>query len=204
MQLSEWISLFLAAATIFGVIIALIFGIRSIRENRVLQIIRYKIELLEKLSDWITSVQACVAEDFIHEDYISVSKTKPNPHKFEELLRVNWHRRRNAFFKVIEEGKVNGFPLAYILGKEISEAVKLLSDDLQKTAESFVKYTKIIDTVSKDKEVTKICEDFDNEYLKNLKSITESTAKLLGEVFNTRVSLFDCYLSGSNSFSKWP
>lgn len=202
MQTPDWISLSLAIVTLLGVIIALIFGIRSIRENRVLQVIKYKIELLEKLSNWLNNIQTCIVEDHLPDDYVSVRMSGPSAYKGKEFTHINWHRRRNAFFKVIEEGKSNGLAIAFILGTEMYEAVKSLMNYLQTSCETFIKYTNILDNTSNDDELVKTLEDFEKEHSSNLSSLNETTTQLLGKILNTRISLFDCYFSGSDPFKQ--
>jgi len=201
MQTPDWINFSLALITLFGVITAIVLGIRSIRENRLSQITKYKIELLEKFSNWLTNVQACIAEDHLPDDYVSIRTSKPNP-KINELLRINWHRRRNALFKVIEEGKSNGLAIAVILGDEIYEAVKPLMSNLQTSVETFLKYTSILDKTSNDNELAKICEDFEKDHSNNLEKLNETTAQLIGKILEARISLFDCYFSGSDPFKR--
>ena len=97
-------------------------------------------------------------------------------------------------------GRVNGFPIASILGNDIQEAVKSLMNSLQITGETFIKYTSILDQTSNDNELVKICEEFEKEYLKCMKSLNESTTQLVGEIFEVRISLLDSYFSGSYPF----
>jgi len=163
---------------------------------------KYKIELLEKLSNWLINVQTCMTEDYIPDDYVSISAAKTNP-KSGELVWINLHRRRNYIVKVVEEGKLNGIAIAMILDNEISEAVKSVMNTLQTYCEIFFKYSKILESPLHGDELDKICEDFEKEHLTNLKSLNEAVAQLIGKIFNTRISLFDCYFSGSDPFKNF-
>jgi hypothetical protein len=198
--MSEWISLSLAIVTSSGVIIALILGLRTSRENRNLQIVRYKIELLDKISNWLANTQACIAEDQLADDFLSIQRTSaPSARTRASFFMVNWHKRRNAFFKVIEEGR-NMFGIACFFDKDLKEAVKSLEDGLQKTAETFIKYTQLLDNASSDDEVTKIITDLDDEYTDSVKSMDKCVVELIGNIFQTRASLFDSISRGLDSF----
>jgi hypothetical protein len=199
MRMSEWITLSLAIITSSGVIVALILGLRTSRENRNLQIVRYKIELLDKISNWLANIQACISEDHLADDFLSSEKIGTPSTRTEAFLRLNWHRRRNAFFKIVEEGR-NIFGTAMFFDKDLKDAVKSLEDGLQKTAEIFIKYTQLLDNASNDDDMTKIITGLNHEYMDSEKSIDKSIVQLIGEIFQTRVSLFDSISRGSDSF----
>lgn len=199
MQTSEWISLSLAIVTSIGVIIALFFGIRSIRESRNLQIIRYKSELIDKISNWIANVQSCITEDYLTDDYYSFRKAAPYSINAKTAINLNLHRRSNTFGKVLEEGR-NILGIAIFFNKSLYEAVRSLEEILQRITELLLKYTKLTDDTSNDDELAKVLTDLDKEYMDSLKSIHESTAKLVFEIFQTRISLFDSISFGSDPF----
>ena len=199
MQMSELISLSLAIVTLIGVTIALFFGIRSIRESRNLQIIRYKTELLEKITNWIANVQSCITEDYLADDYYSFKTANPYSTNAKTPTNINLHRRGNAFGKVLEEGR-NIIGIVMFFSKNLRESVVSLEEGLQRTTESLLKYTKLTDDTSNDDELTKVITEFDKEYMSNLKSIHESTTKLLFEIYQTRISLFDSISFGSDPF----
>ncbi len=199
MQMSEWISLSLAIVTSSGVIIALILGLRASRENRNLQIVRYKIELLDKISNWLANVQTCISENRLFDDILSIQNTSVPSISIKNVFRVNWQRRQNAFFKIVEEGR-NVFGTAWFFEKNLKDVVKSLEEGLQKTAESFIEYTQFLDNASNYDDAKKVITDFDNKYIDNLKTIDESIVKLFGEILQTRISLFDSISRGSDSF----
>jgi len=197
--MSEWIGLSLAIVTFIGIIIALFFGIRSIRESRNLQIIRYKIELLDKISNWQANIQSCISEDYIPDDFYSFKQAAPNSLSPETAININLHRRRIAFCKVLEEGR-NMLGIAIFLGNSLAEVVKPLEEGLQRTTESLIKYPILLDGTSNEDDFKKVLGEFTKEHMNNLKSIHELTAQLIGEIFKIRISLFDSISSGSDSF----
>ncbi len=59
MDTSDIISLFLAVLTLFGIIVALILGVKAIRESRNLQKVRYREEILNSILNWLSDVTEC-------------------------------------------------------------------------------------------------------------------------------------------------
>jgi len=196
MEISAWINLSLSIVALIGVGVALFIGIRSIRESRNLQIIQYKIELLEKVSDWLANIQTCLAEDYIPEGLYSVKQSSLSS---KIALSLNFHKRGSTFSNVLEEGR-NILGIANIFNKRLCEVVKSLETDLQNTTESFIKYSKIINDTSINDDLAEAVAKLDEEYLNNMKSIHESTSQLMGEIFSTRISLFDSISFGSDPF----
>lgn len=56
---SDIISSILAALTLFGIIVALIMGVKAIRESRNLQKVQYREELLNGILKWLSDVTEC-------------------------------------------------------------------------------------------------------------------------------------------------
>jgi len=196
MEISTWINLSLAVVALIGVGLALFIGIRSIRENRSVQIIRYKIELLEKVSNWLANVQACSTEDYIPEYLLSAKQYSLSS---KTVISLNLHKRGNAFAKVLEEGR-NMLGIASFFSKDLSEAVKSLEEVLQNTYEVYIKYRVIIDDTSSENDLTKVLTELDKERMNTVKSIHESTAQLMYKIFSTRISLFGTISFGSDPF----
>ena len=196
MEISAWINLSLAIVALIGVGVALFIGIRSIRESRNLQIIRYKIELLDKISDWLVNVQACSTEDYLPEDFYSLKQYSLS---LKTTISLNLHKRGNASAKVLEEGR-NMLGIASFFSQDLCKAVKSLEEVLQKTYEVFIKYRVIIDDTSSDNDLTKVLTELNKKHMNNLKSIHESTAQLISKIFTTRISLFDSISFGLDPF----
>ena len=96
MTTSDWINL-IAAIIIGGGTLALaVVAFRSIRENRNLQIIRYKIELLDKVFDWLINVQACSTEDYFPEDLYSFKQYSLS---LKTTISLNLHKRGNTLLR---------------------------------------------------------------------------------------------------------
>ena len=148
------------------------------------------------MSDWLANIQTCLAEDYIPEGLYSVKQSSLSS---KIALSLNFHKRGSTFSNVLEEGR-NILGIANIFNKRLCEVVKSLETDLQNTTESFIKYSKIINDTSINDDLAEAVAKLDEEYLNNMKSIHESTSQLMGEIFSTRISLFDSISFGSDPF----
>lgn len=183
MTISEIIGLSLVIITLAGVIVALIFHIRSIRENRILQLVRYQNELLDKISNWVANVQNIYNEAYLIEDLISPEQT-PSDSINRKLLLTTILRRKSAYGRVLEEGR-HMLGIAVFSSKDLSEATKSLETCLQTSFETVLKYLKLVTDTSSDTEILDIIDKLDKEYMDNLKSIDESIVKMSGEILSS-------------------
>ena len=90
--------------------------------------------------------------------------------------------------------------IASFFSKDLCKAVKSLEEVLQNTYEVFIKYRVIFDDASTKNDLAKVIVKLDKECSGNMKSIHESTAQLINEIFSTRISLFDSISLGSGPF----
>lgn len=199
MQIAQWISLSLAVVTFMGVIVALFFGIRSIRESRILQLVRYKNDLLEKISNWLANVQNLYDESYLTEDLYSFKQIPSGSINHKLAVTITISKRARAHGRVVEEGR-SMYGIAVFISKGLCEAVKSLEASLQTSFETFLKYSKLIEGTSSDNELLDVLEKLDKDYMDNLKSIDESIVQVISKTFSARVDMLDSVVTGSDPF----
>lgn len=198
--MSEWISLSLAFITLIGVSVALFFGIRSIRENRILQLVRYKNDLLEKISNWVANVQNLYDEaSLLNEDLYSFKQVPSGSISHKLAVTISLSRRQRAYGKVLEEGR-NIFGIAVFASKDLYEATKSLEAWLRRSYETYLKYSELIEDTSSDEEILDVAKKLDKDCSDNLKSIDESIVEVIAKIYSARIDMFDSVITGSDPF----
>jgi predicted PurR-regulated permease PerM len=197
--MSEWISLSLAFITLIGVIVALFFGIRAIREGRILQLVRYKNDLLEKVSNWLANVQSLYDLLYLTEDLYSIKQIPSSSINSKLVITMSISKRIHAYGRVVEEGR-NIYGIAMFISKDLREATNALETCLQRSLETSTKYSKLIEGISSDDELLDVTRKFDKDYWDNLKSIDELIVQVIVKIFDARVNMLDSVIKGLDPF----
>lgn len=197
MQISDWISIALAAATSIGVLIALFVGIRSIRQNRTMQLVRFQNDLLEKISNWVTHVQNLYSEVYLIDLY-QLNETTSSSVNPKSALALAMRKRARTYREVLEEGR-NMYGIAMFISKDLDEAVKSLETCLHNSWETLQKSITLIEYASSHEELSDIIRKLDKDRLDNLKSIDESVVKIIGKILSARIDMLDS-ITGADPF----
>jgi predicted PurR-regulated permease PerM len=198
MTASEWISLSLAVITLIGVGIALYFGIRSIRATRIIELVKYKNDLMEKVSSWLANIQNLYGEVYLGEFIYPFNQITLSSENIRLAIATALSKLQSEHGKVLEEGRTM-FGLAVFISKDLSEATKPIETNLHNSFEVLLKYTNlIIKDTSNDEELLDVLDRFDKDYRNKLKEVDELVIQAIGKIFDARIKMLDSIIKGSD------
>ena len=190
MEISAWVNLSLAIVAVIGVAVALYIGIRSIRENRNLQIMRYKIELLEKMSNWLDNAEACMSPvDWFLPDH---------PFSERAVVATAIRKQGETFSEVLGEGR-KMLGIAMFFSSDLQKAAKTLQQALFKGTGMRLKQAELLlDT--HDDNFERVLNEMEKENRNNMQAVDKAIVNLHGNILDARISIFDAISFGENPF----
>lgn len=198
MTASEWISLSLAVITLIGVGIALYFGIRSIRATRIVELVKYKNDLIEKVSNWLANIQHLYGEVYLGRFIYPFNQITLSSENKVLAIGAALSKLQSEHGEVLEEGR-QILGLAMFVSKDLSELTKSIETNLQNSFETLLKYTSlIIKDTHNYSELIDVLDKFDKEYRVQMKEIDELVIQSLGKIFNARIKMLDSIIEGSD------